>query len=141
MKKKLLFLFFTLITTCSYGQLYLYTYDTAGNRTVRRYSINGMSLLNEDDDDKGEVQLSKMLQKHQIDINLTEKKEVNILVSNVSKDTQGEITIYSTNGIQMNKIAIREENITVDMSKLEAGVYIIMVTVDGQSTSWKILKE
>lgn len=141
MKKKLLFLFFTLIATCSYGQLYMYTYDAAGNRIVRRYSVNGMSLLNEDDEDKGEVQLSKMLQKHQIDINLTEKKEINIRVSNVNKDTQGEISIYSTNGIQMNKIAIREENTTVDMSKLEAGVYIIMVTVDGQSTSWKILKE
>lgn len=141
MKKKLLFLFFTLIATCSYGQLYMYTYDAAGNRIVRRYSVNGMPLLNEDDEDKGEVQLSKMLQKHQIDINLTEKKEINIRVSNVNKDTQGEISIYSTNGIQMNKIAIREENTTVDMSKLEAGVYIIMVTVDGQSTSWKILKE
>lgn len=141
MKKKLLFLFFTLITTCSYGQLYMYTYDAAGNRIVRRYSVNGMSLLNEDDEDKGEVQLSKMLQKHQVDINLTEKKEINIRVSNVNKDTQGEISIYSTNGIQMRKIAIREEYTTIDMSKLEAGVYIILVTVDGQSTSWKILKE
>ena len=141
MKKKLLFFLFTLIATCSYGQLYRYSYDTAGNRTIRRYSLNGMSLLNEDEEEEGEIKLSKMLQKHQVNINLTEEKEISIKVSNMDKDTQGEIVVYDTRGIQIGKTTIREEETLIDMSQLTLGVYIIPVTVNGENTSWKIAKE
>lgn len=141
MKKRLLTILFLLVSVFSYGQLYLYTYDAAGNRTIRRYSVNGMSLMNEDDEDEKEVQLSKMLQKHQVTIGTTEKKEISIRVSNMDKDTQGEITVYSVNGIQIAKKAIREEETKIDMSEQKTGVYITTVKVDGENTSWKVVKE
>lgn len=141
MKKILLFLLFALIATYSYGQLYLYSYDAAGNRTIRRYSLNGMSLLNEDEEEEGEIKLSKMLQKHQVNINLTEEKEISIKVSNMDKDTQGKIVVYDTKGVQVGKATIREEETLIDMSQLSLGVYIIQVAVDGKSTSWKIAKK
>ena len=141
MKKKLLLLLFTLIATCSYGQLYRYSYDAAGNRTIRRYSLNGMSLLNEDEEGEGEIKLSKMLQEHQVTINFSENKEVSIKVSNIDKDTQGKIVVYDTKGVQVGKATIREEETLIDMSQLSLGVYIIQVAVDGKSTSWKIAKK
>lgn len=139
MKKNLLFLFFILITTCSYGQLYMYTYDAAGNRTVRRYSINGMSLLN-DDESEEKKELSKMLQDHQVNIS-TSEEEINVKVSNVDNDTQGNVTVYATDGTQVAKKYIREENTSIDMSSQATGVYITQVTVNGNSTSWKVVKK
>lgn len=119
----------------------MYTYDAAGNRTIRRYSLNGMSLMNEDDENKEEVQLSKMLQKHQVTIGITEEKEISIRVSNVNKDTQGEVTVYSINGIQIAKKAIREEETKINMSEQQTGVYITTVNINGENTSWKVVKE
>ena len=72
---------------------------------------------------------------------LTEEKEISIKVSNMDKDTQGEIVVYDTRGIQIGKTTIREEETLIDMSQLSLGVYIIQVTVNGKSTSWKIAKE
>lgn len=139
MKKILLSTLFLLTASFSYAQLYQYTYDAAGNRTVRRYSVNGMSLLN-DDESEEKKELSKMIQEHQVNIS-TSEEEINVRVSNVDDDTQGDVTVYATDGTQVAKKYIREEETSIDMSSQATGVYITQVTVNGNSTSWKVVKK
>lgn len=140
MKKIFIITVCSFMTVCSYGQLYRYSYDAAGNRTVRRYSLNNMSVLNEDDETGKEVKLSQMLQEHQVNIS-TDEEEINVRVSNMDKDTRAEIAVFDVSGIQVAKTAIREEETKIDMSGQKTGVYVARVTVDGKSTSWKIAKE
>lgn len=138
--KKILFIAGMMLATLgAQAQLYQYTYDAAGNRTVRRYSVNGMSLLNEDESEE-KKELSKMLQDHQVNIS-TSEEEINVRVSNVDNDTQGDITVYATDGTQVAKKYIREEDTSIDMSSQATGVYITQVTVNGNSTSWKVVKK
>lgn len=140
MKKSLLVALFSLAATCAYSQLYMYTYDAAGNRTVRRYSLSGMSILNDEDENDEEVQLSKMLQEHEVNIS-TEEEEINVRVSNMDKETQAEVAVYDISGIQVAKATVREEETKISMSEQKTGVYVTRVTVNGKSTSWKIAKE
>lgn len=140
MKKGIFVTLFSLATSCAYSQLYQYTYDAAGNRTVRKYSPNGMSILNDEDENDEEVQLSKMMQKHEVNICTTEE-EINIKVSNIDKETQAEVTVYDIRGIQVAQAAIREEETKIDMSGQSTGVYVTKVTVNGESTSWKVAKK
>ena len=140
MKKSLLMVLFSLAATCAYSQLYIYTYDAAGNRTVRRYSLSGMSILNDEDENDEEVQLSKMLQEHEVNICTTEE-EINVRVSNMDKETQAEVAVYDISGIQVAKATVREEETKISMSEQKTGVYVTRVTVNGKSTSWKIAKE
>ncbi len=132
---------FSLAATCAYSQLYMYTYDAAGNRTVRRYSLSGMSILNDEDENDEEVQLSKMLQEHEVNISTTEEEEINVRVSNMDKETQAEVAVYDISGIQVAKATVREEETKISMSEQKTGVYVTRVTVNGKSTSWKIAKE
>lgn len=142
MKSRLLLLFF-LLGTSSYSQgLFRYTYDAAGNRTVRRYSI---SMLASEED---EIQLkeeknidSKMLKRHHISV-LTNiaNDEILVRISNLKNETVGEITTYSISGTLVAKIKIREENTIVDLSDQPAGVYIMRINIEGEISGWKVTK-
>lgn len=141
MRKILLATLFSLVTVCSYGQLYLYAYDAAGNRITRRYSVNGMSLISEENENE-EVQLSKMQQKYQMTARMTDTKgEIVIGITPLDSETQGEITIYNLNGVQILKAQVREEETSINLADQPAGTYVLRVTVNETTKSWKIIKE
>lgn len=141
MKRYLFIAILSFITTQAYSQLYRYSYDAAGNRTTKRYSINGMSLMKEEE--LGEASpYSRMMKSHQITARMTTTEgEVIVKVTPWDTDTKGVITVYNLNGVQILNIQIREEDTSINLYDQPAGTYVLRVTVNGTTESWKIIKE
>lgn len=71
----------------SFGQnLYKYTYDASGNRTIRNYPI-GISITAEEEGEEEVQTFSRMLSAHEITLQTTEtENEIVVRVNNMSSD-------------------------------------------------------
>lgn len=141
--KRYLFIAALLFSTVQgYSQLYMFSYDAAGNRTTRKYSINGMSIMKEEEETGEASPYSRMMSSHQITAQITSTEgEVVIKVTPLDSDTQGMIAVYNMNGVQLLKVQIREEETSINLYGQPAGTYVLRVTVNGTTESWKIMKE
>lgn len=141
MKRYLFIAILSFITVQAYCQLYRFSYDAAGNRTTRRYSVNGMSLMKEDESEEVSP-YSRMMKSHQITAQMTSNEgEVVVKVTPWDTDTQGTVAVYNLNGVQILNVQVREEETSIYLYDQPAGTYVLRVTVNGTIESWKIIKE
>lgn len=120
-----------------------YSYDAAGNRIKREIVMsNPKTMVRKRPADNQDKTYSDRLNGHSVQIQSNPTQgtlRINILGK---EDTDRcKLEIYSMKGIQIMKNEMKGDIMDVDISNQPAGVYILKITINGNSTTWKIIKE
>ena len=138
MNKLSLFLLAALIVpSASWAQQIAYTYDAAGNRTSRDIYI-APRLLNEQSEDETE----SLFRRYQVCVapNPT-NGYVQVRIMNFDETSSVSIALFDVAGVQLQTLRPTSEMTTLDLTSLGAGIYLLRITIDGESQTEKIVKE
>jgi len=160
MKKSFFILFFCFGLFCNLNsQTISYRYDNSGNRVERdiiEYSSQQAKKRQVNDtittDEKQEIQDAIENENKKYEDDLFQEKKVIIYpnptrgqlvveIQNYDTETSGEISIYTTSGFLLEKKAINSSNIPLDIGNQPDGMYLLLIKMDGKTSSWKILKQ
>ncbi len=143
MKKHLLITFALLC--CSsvflYGQKASYLYDAAGNRTERIIVLTKSAKLAGETPSQPEP-VEDILQKHKIKIypNPTQGA-LSVSIQGAHDIPNGNILITNAGGNLIVQKKINSTLIRFDLSRHPSGLYLMKISIDGEFTSWKIIRE
>lgn len=117
-----------------------FAYDNAGNRIKREIVVNTKRVPGQSA--RGESFVEEMLLDKKIRIypNPTSGM-LKIEIQNFETDNYGTMSLYSTSGIMMLSLEINSPVTEIDISTYAGGIYILQIDINGQETSWKIIKE
>ena len=142
--KKLLFIAFLFCTiTYVHAQNKIkYTYDSAGNRLSRQKEIvvQTWGVLS---DDEGEPSIyEEKLSETKVTIypNPT-RGMLKVDISGVEKFENARISLYDLTGTLMQQWGSISQSNAVDISDRTPGMYIMQIVYNGNTSSWKIIKE
>lgn len=137
---KICLLFFCFV--CSYALLgqnkISYAYDAAGNRVKREIVLAPKSSVT-----TTQKFFTEAVAKRNIKIypNPTDG-QLSVEIDNLDGIKSGVITIYDfTNGKQILKKKIDAVRIDLDISNQRQGIYVMNINIDGEITTWKIMKK
>lgn len=141
MKKCLLtcFLISGLSSLFLYGQDVSYRYDKAGNRKERVIELKSAEIAKNQLQEPAPV-IEDLLSEQEILIypNPTEG-ELSVSISNV-QDIEGEVLITTINGEVLIRKKVVSTLMHFDLSNNAAGFYIMKIILNGEATTWKIIK-
>lgn len=118
-----------------------YTYDDAGNRLTRKKEIvvqTRGALNNEEEPSVYEEELSET--KVTIYPNPT-KGVLKVDISGVEKFENAQISLYDLTGKLLQQWAGISQSNEIDLSERTPGMYIMQIVYNGNTSSWKIIKE
>ena len=158
MKKKCFILFFCLGLFCNLNsQTITYLYDDAGNRTDRIIEFKKHAKKRQINDtvpaiEEQEQQYAEENENKKYEDDLFRDKKVVIYpnptqgqlvveIQNYDTETLGDISIYTTSGLLLEKKEINASNIPLDIGNQPDGMYLLNIKMDGKTSSWKILKQ
>lgn len=135
--------FFIIVFLFSAGLLYAqnltYGYDDAGNRTKRVIPLRSDSQS----EASGEAaSFEDMLSEYSVKIypNPT-KGQLAVEIINLSSDSGGKIGLYDSTGRLISEQSVRSGRMDFNLSNYASGIYILRITIDGETTTWKVIKE
>ena len=118
-----------------------YTYDSAGNRLTRQKEIvvqTRGALSDEEEPSVYEEELSET--KVTIYPNPT-RGMLKVDISGVEKFENARISLYDLTGTLMQQWGSISQSNAVDISDRTPGMYIMQIVYNGNTSSWKIIKE
>ena len=118
-----------------------YTYDSAGNRLSRQKEIvvqTRGALSDEEEPSVYEEELSET--KVTIYPNPT-KGVLKVDISGVEKFENAQISLYDLTGTLLQQWGSISQSNAVDISDRTPGMYIMQIVYNGNTSSWKIIKE
>ena len=118
-----------------------YTYDSAGNRLSRQKEIvvqTRGSLNHREEPSVYEEELSET--KVTIYPNPT-KGMLKVDISGVEKFENARISLYDLTGKLLQQWAGISQSNEIDLSERTPGMYIMQIVYNGNTSSWKIIKE
>lgn len=133
----LILLSFIWMTQCK-AQSISYSYDSSGNRTVREIIY---SEVNEREPDKTVDYIDKL---HGHDIKISPnpiRGQLAVWVEGLADSDKCQFHLYSISGILRMSSAITAETTYIDMSPIERGNYILLITLNGRQSTWKLIVE
>lgn len=137
-----LFLCISLCAVLS-AQTVHFVYDYAGNRTARyidmSYDRDG-GVVNEEDE-SGRV-IKDSLESNQIQIypNPTDG-HLSIRIDSLKKDKSAFALLMDSYGKNIVYQYADKNDVTIDFSDRDPGIYILRIEIDNLSTEWKIIKK
>lgn len=141
--KKYLIVFLTILFQpfqISSGNIVTYAYDNVGNRVAREIILS--KNVQSDGQVKPEV-YSEMLSERDIKIS-PNPTSGNLKIEISGYDTtvdEGELSIYSMSGQLIQTVCPDAPVTDLDITSQPVGVYILTITLNGENTSWKIIKK
>lgn len=142
MKKCLLicFLISSLSPFVLYGQDVSYRYDKAGNRKERVIELKSAEIAKNQVQEPAPV-IEDLLSGQEILIypNPTEG-ELSVSISNAKNTIEGEVFITTMNGEVLIRKKVVSTLMHFDLSNNAAGFYIMKIILNGEATTWKIIK-
>jgi hypothetical protein len=54
---------------------------------------------------------------------------------------EGEFSLFSMGGVMLDRRRITGETTSVEMSRYAKGIYVLHIQLNGQPTSWKVIKK
>lgn len=140
-RDKILLLFIIILCTLpSYSQTLTYGYDLAGNRIKREIVMpsNDNSIKKA----PGKAFVSEMLSDKTIRIYPNPTKGIlKIEIANYEASDNGEIALFNFNGTRLQFHPISEPLTLLDLSGYDSGLYLMHISINGNESSWKIIKE
>lgn len=127
----------------------LYTYDNAGNRIGRmpknivlnRSNVKSARTADTENDNE-ESLLQDQIKDYRIIIypNPT-KGRLAVEITPVDDETEGMITLLNMQGVLLCRHPVRSGLSEIDLEGEPSGVYLMLIEIDGQKSSWKVIKE
>lgn len=144
MKKYYLLFYLALLPVVSSAQDRIgYSYDASGNRVKREIVMPVPKAMAKRQNFSSDNQsFSDMLRDHSIKIypNPT-KGALRICISGLKGTDKCSLEVYTTLGVQILAKKIETDNIDINISNQPNGVYLLQITINGKSTTWKIVKK
>jgi hypothetical protein len=143
MRKFYLLFYLALLPVVSSAQGRIgYSYDASGNRVKREIVIPVPKAMAKQQNFSPEDQsFSDMLRDHSIKIypNPTEGA-LKICISGLKGTDKCYLEVYTSQGAQILGENVKTDNIDINISNHPAGIYLLKITIDKNSTTWKIIK-
>lgn len=136
MKKLVIFLCGLMATIVVNSQQLSYTYDAAGNR-ISRTIVLGLKNA-----DVQQQEFTETIAKKEIKIYPNPVESfLTVSIAGFGDDIVSEYLIYNLAGAQVKREKISGELTTLDMSSFSSGTYVLQISVNGEKSVWKIVKE
>lgn len=118
-----------------------YTYDDAGNRTARVITL-APSKSPAAPQPEAESPFSDRIAKQSIRIypNPTEGM-LAVEIQDFTTDMKAEYRLTDTGGRTITTVKAATGYQTLDLSRQAAGIYLLQITINGESVVWKIIKK
>lgn len=131
-----------LLPLASYAQRKVrYVYDDAGNRIKREIVLSPSQLQKSQRvSEKEEQAFSDILNDHSIKIypNPTHGA-LRVSIHGLQDSDKCELGVYTTQGLRILESKVTRNDVDIDLSGKPAGIYFLSVSVNGRSTTWKII--
>lgn len=142
------FLVFTLFTSCFFvntNAQVSYSYDNNGNRTAKVIVLNTLKsdeAVPSEAYDDGISVFEEIIGESSITIypNPT-KGRLRVDIHKESPIDNGFLEIFANTGKSVFKTTTILESNQIDLSNQPQGIYVMRINVDGEITTWKIIKE
>lgn len=142
MRKSILTVFLLLFAlTIKAQQKLAYTYDNSGNRESRTIVLANKSaaVINEESSSEffEETVGDKQVKVYPNPV----QSELILSVSGYGETVVGKYFLYRNDGALLMLQKLTSEKTTVDMSHLHSGFYVLRLVINGEESTWKIVKE
>lgn len=119
-----------------------YAYDMAGNRIKREIVISASRAMAKKQSFESQDFYSERLREHSVKIypNPTQGN-LRVSISGIGNSDKCHLGVYSIQGTQILAFDVNSDNANVDISNQPNGVYLLQITINGKSTTWKIIKK
>ncbi len=143
---KHLFNLILLLTTLYCGeavaQKITYTYDNAGNRIKREIIISPKGISRSEDKEPAIQPVSDMLADKDIKIHPNPTTGMlKVEITNYESNDLGNIYVYSINGHVITHSKISSHVTDIDISNSPNGIYLLNIQLNGNSTTWRVIKQ
>jgi hypothetical protein len=137
--KTLLLIFIPILSLPAvYGQNRVsYVYDSAGNRTEKVIQLTKSAVSND-----STYHFVDMVIKRELKIypNPT-RGQITVDIPDTENLKSGELVVYNLTGQTMERKKVTSPSMQLDISSSASGIYILHVRLDGETSTWKIIKE
>lgn len=118
------------------------TYDASGNRLSRFIYVDRSRNLQRMTDRDGCVEMAnERLGGHTIHVNFnTDKKTITIEVLGLDDSDRCSVNIYNLTGQLVQNQDITNSPTEIELYDISNGVYLVRLTLNGESKCWKIIK-
>ena len=121
-----------------------YTYDDNGNRVNRSILLRKSGSMNDTvSEDKSQREVFKEeIGETQVRIypNPT-RGDLTVEISGLPLEAQVESGIYSSSGVMVKKQKLSRHKFQIDFNIYPAGIYVLKLSIAGEVSEWKIIKE
>ncbi|NDW18125.1 hypothetical protein D0T53_04235 [Dysgonomonas sp. 216] len=139
MERRLLFVLVLLCSLYAYSQNKVsFEYDQTGNRTKKTLVVTTKSLLA---NEQPEQIIKEEISKREVKIYSAIKGQITVEYSTLEGMKNGTMAVYSfTKGTPVLTRKIKHLREDLDISRHPSGIYILLVDIDGEKTSYKLIK-
>ena len=144
MKKYYLLFYLALLPVVSSAQDRIgYSYDASGNRVKREIVMPVPKAMAKQQNFSSDNQCySDMIRLHsKINYPNPTIGAFLIFISGLNGTYLCPLLVYTTLGVQILAKKIETDNIDINISNQPNGVYLLQITINGKSTTWKIVKK
>ena len=118
-----------------------YSYDASANRIKREIIMQPPKAKQQTFETEGQV-FSDMLQEHDVKIYPNPTDGImKVRISGIKNTDKCSLAIYTMRGDRVMLDERQQYNFDVNISNQPAGTYLLRITINNQSTTWKIIKK
>ncbi|GHT72203.1 hypothetical protein AGMMS50262_00170 [Bacteroidia bacterium] len=140
MKKLVLFISGLFLISPLVAQNVTYAYDSAGNRTSRTVRLSSPAKSSENPAE--EIVFEDLVSKHEVKIYPNPTKGViAVEIFNFNAEVTADFLLTDLSGKVIYRLPAVSGYETLDLSRQPDGLYVLRLTVNGEATVWKIIKE
>lgn len=139
-----IFLYLALLPVSLYAQgKVAFSYDAAGNRIKREIVMPVSRAMARQQANLGDEQVfSDILDGHPIKIQPNSSEGIlRIYLSGLKNTDKCSYGVYNLQGMQVAKGNVATDKTDVNIGSQPSGVYLLKVTINNNSATWKITKE
>lgn len=128
------------VSAMAYSQTITYAYDESGNRIRREIVMSQKNIPSHAG--VGDIPVEERLPGREIRIYPDPTKGMlRVEVSGWVPGDNGRLFLYSLSGQTIVSIDIDSPATILDISTVHNGVYVLQISLNGRSSSWKIIRE
>lgn len=120
-----------------------YSYDAAGNRVKREIVMPVPKAMSKQQAFAVDGQpFTDMLRSHTVKIypNPTEGA-LQVRISGLTVTEKCSLGVYTAQGARILTEDVKTDHVDIDISNRPVGIYLLRITINNQSTTWKIIKK
>lgn len=144
MKKLVILLLLALLQISSSAQKQIrYTYDASGNRILREIVMDEMATRAKKQSPMSQERMfTEVIHNHVVKIRPNPTEGIlSVSIGGLNKNDHCTVGVYTLSGIEIWRTQAHTDEVTIDIRRQPAGVYLLRITINEKSTTWKIIKK